>query len=78
MHFKTQIIIILKDMRMYSATTVTFAFVPVATIDKKYGRGTFSKNEHEIRKRCNQKCLDKKYKLKKMAASNPMKLSNYI
>ncbi len=27
-------------------------------IDKKYGRGAMLKNEHEIKKKCNQKCID--------------------
>ena len=37
-------------------------------VDRKYGLGTFLKNEHDIKKRCNQKCIDISKKLKKQAA----------
>lgn len=27
-------------------------------VDRKYGKGTFTKNEHEIKQKCNQKSID--------------------
>lgn len=34
-------------------------------IDRKYGNGTFITNEHDIKRRCNQKCIDVANRLKK-------------
>lgn len=42
----------------------------VECVDKKYGPGTFLRNERDIVKRCNQKCIDVYNKrIKRLAAA---------
>lgn len=36
----------------------TLFYPCVDCVDRKYGKGTFTKYEHEIKQKCNQKCID--------------------
>lgn len=56
-------------MHLYLTSTLVFTtiFQSVDCIDQKYGSGTTVKHEQDIKRKCNQKCLDVCSKRKKRA-----------
>lgn len=52
---------------LYTCSLVVFVYKDC--VDKKYGQRTFTRNEHDIKKRCNQKCIDAANKRKKRLGS---------